>query len=34
MPFVATFMNLEIIILRELSQTEKVNIIQYPLYEE
>jgi len=33
MPFVATWMNLEIIILREINQTKKVNI-QYPLYEE
>ena len=32
MPFAATWMNLEMIILSEISQTEKDNIISYHLY--
>ena len=33
MPFIATWMDLEIIILSEVSQT-KTNVIWYPLYVE
>ena len=34
MPYAATWMDLEIIILSEVSQTEKTNIIWYHLYVE
>jgi len=34
MPFAATWMDLEVIILSEVSQTEKENITRYCLYVE